>query len=91
MADKADKRSSLITKSVDELAEETAGLPETSGEANMYHAEVARRQTQAALDAKTAQLVSRKRKLSFWTILILGSGLLAEMLWLFTHSVIRPH
>jgi hypothetical protein len=90
MADKADKRSSLITKSLDELAEEMACLPETSGEANMY-AEIARRQTQAALDAKTAQLASRKRKLSFWTILILGSGMLAELLWVFARSVIPPH
>jgi hypothetical protein len=72
-----DKQISLADKSLDELAEDLALLPETSDEASMYHAEVIRRQEQAALDGTTAPLVSEKRKYSIWTLFIFGIAVFA--------------
>jgi hypothetical protein len=72
-----EKRASLANKSLDELATELALLPEGSGEANLYHDEIVRRQQQADLDKTTSELVAEGRKYSVWTILILGAAILA--------------
>ncbi len=77
LAGEPDKRRSLATKSLDELANELANLSETSEEADMYHAELIRRQTQDAMNVATAQLASETIRRSFWKILILGLALLA--------------
>jgi hypothetical protein len=71
------KKISLADKRLDELATELALLPEGSEEADMYHAELVRRENQSTLDAATAQLVSEKRRYPPWTVIILGVAILA--------------
>jgi hypothetical protein len=71
------KKISLTDKRLDELATELALLPEGSEEADMYHAELVRRENQSTLDAATAQLVSEKRRYPPWTVIILGVAILA--------------
>ena len=79
MASKIDKERLLATKSVDELTNELAALPESSEEAAMYHAEFVRRQTQFVLDESTAKLDSETIRHSFWKIVVLGIALLAML------------
>jgi hypothetical protein len=77
LAEEFKKTISLTDKRLDELATELALLPEGSEEADMYHAELARRENQSTLDAATAQLVSEKRRYPPWTVIILGVAILA--------------
>jgi hypothetical protein len=77
LAEEFKEKISLTDKSLDELATELALLPEGSEEADMYHAELVRRENQSTLDAATAQLVSEKRRYPPWTVIILGVAILA--------------
>ena len=77
MIQRDESSASLADKSLDELATESALLPEGSEQANLYHDEIVRRQQQADLDKATSELVAERRKYSVWTILILGAAIFA--------------
>jgi hypothetical protein len=70
MADEADKEKWPATKGVDEPVDEM----DTSKAARAYHT-----QTQAELDAVTAELAAAKSKHSLWTVLILAAAVLATV------------
>jgi len=86
LAGETDKERLLATKSLDQLANELADLPESSEDAAIYHAEIVRRQNQHALDVSTAQLSSETIKHSFWKILVLGIALLAMLVGMMFQS-----
>jgi hypothetical protein len=79
LAGEADKQKSLATKSLDELARELANLTEPGEEADIYHAEIIRRQAQDEMDVATAKLASETIRHSFWKIVILGLAILATV------------
>ena len=70
MAGEADKERSPAVKGVDDPVDEM----DTSKAARAYHA-----QTQAELDAVTAELAAAKSKHSLWTLFILAAAVLATV------------
>ena len=63
IAEKEDS-ASLANKSLDELANEIARLPEGSEQVHLYHDEIVWRQQQLDLDKATSGLVAERRKFS---------------------------
>ena len=78
-----DKKKILAGKSLDQLDKELASLPEVCDEAQLYHDEILRRQSQGSLDTDTAKLVSETTSHSYWKILVLGLALLAVLASIF--------